>query len=384
MTTPFTNAFTGRNVLVTGHTGFKGSWLSLWLYRLGARVTGYALAPTATPNNFAAAGVRDVLHRHEEADVRDGHRLAAVVSETQPDVIFHLAAQPLVRLSYQTPRETFDVNVMGTASLLDAVRAAGRPCVVVVVTSDKCYENTGAVWGYRENDPMGGHDPYSASKGMTELVTASYRNSFFAPRALDKHGVAIATARAGNVIGGGDWCADRIVPDMVRHVVAGTPVPVRSPRAVRPWQHVLEPLSGYLTLAARMLHEPAPRWCDGWNFGPTPGDDWNVGQLVDLLIEEWGAGSWEDVSRPDQLHEAHTLRLNIDKALSELSWRPRWNVRQTVQHTAHWYRTYYERGANADMLDLCLADLEAYERAGRHAASPAKTSRTRTHVAVAG
>jgi CDP-glucose 4,6-dehydratase len=384
MSAPFTTAFADRRVLVTGHTGFKGSWLALWLHRLGANVTGYALTPTTAPNNFTAAGVADVLDRHEEGDIRDGSQLATLVREVRPDVIFHLAAQPLVRASYQQPRETFEVNVIGTASLLDAVRAAERPCAVVVVTSDKCYENTGAVWGYRENDPMGGHDPYSASKGAAEIVTAAYRRSFFAPEALVEHGVSVATVRAGNVIGGGDWCQDRIVPDVVRHVVAGTPIPLRNPCAVRPWQHVLEPLGGYLMLAARMLDEPSPRWCAGWNFGPASGDALNVGALVDLLLEEWGEGSWDDVSRPDQVHEAQTLRLNIDKALCELGWQPRWNVREVVRRTAQWYRTYYERGPRADMLDICLSDIEAYERAWQRAAAPSRTSRAKIHAAVAG
>ncbi len=236
----------------------------------------------------------------------------------------------------------------------------GRPCVVVVVSSDKCYENREHVWGYREMDPVGGYDPYSASKGAAEIVAAAYRRSFFPPARLAEHGVKLATARAGNVIGGGDWAKDRIIPDVVRHLQAGEPVPVRNPAAVRPWQHVLEPLSGYLTLAARMLASDDPKWCEAWNFGPLPGDEIPVGRLVDSFIAAWGEGQWKDTSDANRPHEAQVLRLGIDKALRQLGWRPRWNVAEAVRRTAAWYRRFY-RDRPSNMREACLADVAAYE-----------------------
>jgi CDP-glucose 4,6-dehydratase len=360
MRIPFADSFYGRSVLVTGHTGFKGSWLALWLHRLGARVHGYALPPSTWPSNFVASAIRELLHSHHEADIRETIRLQQALRQANPDVIFHLAAQPLVRESYVSPRETFEVNVIGVASLLDALRAFRQPCAVVVVTSDKCYENREQVWGYRESDPLGGHDPYSASKGAAEIVAAAYRRSFFPPHRLAEHGVQLATVRAGNVIGGGDWSKDRILTDVVRSLAAGAPVPVRSPRSVRPWQHVLEPLSGYLTLAARMLQTGEPRWCDSWNFGPLPGDEAPVSRLVEMFIAAWGKGSWQDVSDPDQAHEARILRLCIDRATAELGWRPRWQVEQAVQRTAAWFRKFH--GRHQSMRSACLDDIEAYEQ----------------------
>ena len=351
-------AFRGKRVLVTGHTGFKGSWLSLWLRRLGAEVHGYALLPPTDPSNYARANVRAALAGETIADIRDRDRLAETMAAFKPDVLFHLAAQPLVRDSYAKPYETFEVNVMGTASALDAVRAAGRPCAVVCITTDKCYENREQVWGYRECDPMGGHDPYSASKGAAELLIASYRRSFFSPAELARHGVQLASARAGNVIGGGDWAKDRIVTDLVTALAAGRPVPVRNPHAVRPWQHVLEPLSGYLTLAAAMLERPGATWCDGWNFGPATGTELPVGRLVDAFVAAWGSGRWEDRSDPAQPHEASILRLSIEKAGWELGWRPRWSCEQMIERTARWYRDVLCGGADARA--ACEADIEAY------------------------
>jgi CDP-glucose 4,6-dehydratase len=358
-TLAFGSAFAGRSVLVTGHTGFKGAWLTLWLNRLGARVTGYALPPPTNPALFTAARIEQCLALHIEADIRDRTRLAQVVAQVSHDIVFHLAAQSLVRESYRSPAETFDVNVMGTAAVLEAVRAQGRPCSVIVVTSDKCYENREHVWGYREIDPMGGRDAYSASKGAAELVTASYRCSFFPPDKLEEHQVQVASVRAGNVIGGGDWAADRIIADLARGIAGGEPVSVRSPHAVRPWQHVLEPLSGYLTLGARMLTSPAPRWCEGWNFGPLSNDALTVGEVADAFITAWGKGTWIDRSDPEQPHEAHLLRLSIDKALAELHWRPRWDVTHAIQRTAGWYRQYYDRTESAR--EACLADLAVFE-----------------------
>jgi CDP-glucose 4,6-dehydratase len=352
-------SFAGRSVFLTGHTGFKGSWLAIWLHHLGAKLTGYALAPPTEPSNFRVSEVRSLLSTHHEADVRDAAALNRAVKDAAPDVVFHLAAQSLVRESYQNPRHTFDVNVMGTLGLLDAVRSMGKPCTVVVITTDKCYENREQVWGYREIDPLGGYDPYSASKGAAEIAVAAYRRSFFPANRIGEHGVKVATARAGNVIGGGDWAKDRIVTDIVRHLEAGQAVPVRSPGAVRPWQHVLEPLAGYMTLAARMLQSDEPAWCDAWNFGPLSGDEIAVSRLVELFIETWGEGTWRDTSDLRQPHEAGVLRLNIDKAIHQLGWRPRWSVREAVQRTSAWYRQFYRRG-QGNTREACLADIERY------------------------
>jgi CDP-glucose 4,6-dehydratase len=350
--------FRGKRVFLTGHTGFKGSWLAVWLRRLGASVYGYSLPPPTEPSNYALARVRELLAGETLADIRDRARLAEALSGFGPDVVFHLAAQPLVRESYEKPAETFDVNVMGTASVLDAVRGLGRPCAAVCVTTDKCYENREQVWGYRECDPMGGHDPYSASKGAAEILIASYRRSFFSPGRLAEHGVQLASARAGNVVGGGDWARDRIVTDMVAALCAGRPVPVRNPHAIRPWQHVLEPLSGYLTLAASMLEAPGPKWCEGWNFGPVAGTELPVGRLAEAFVRAWGGGSWEDRSAPGQPHEATILRLSIEKAGWDLGWRPRWTCEEMVARTARWYKGVLREGADARA--ACEADIEAY------------------------
>jgi CDP-glucose 4,6-dehydratase len=350
--------FAGKSVLVTGHTGFKGSWLALWLHRLGACVTGYSLQPPTVPSHFEAACIREVLEHHYEADIRDCEALHGALQACQPEAVFHLAAQSLVRESYLSPRATFDVNVVGTACVLDAVRALNRPCTVVVVTSDKCYENKEQVWGYRENDAMGGSDPYSASKGACELVVNAYRRSFFCPARLSEHGVKLATVRAGNVIGGGDWARDRIVPDLVHHLVRGEPLPVRNPRAVRPWQHVLEPLGGYLALAARMLGSNDPKWCDAWNFGPGAGEGASVRELVERFCGAWAGGGWQDASVAGP-PEAGLLRLCIDKALAELDWRPRWDLAETTRRAVAWYRHYYAQ-PGASMREASLADIEAY------------------------
>lgn len=353
--------FAGRSVLVTGHTGFKGSWLSIWLHQLGAKVAGYALAPPSSPSNFEASRVRELLESHCEADIRDAGKLHEVIEATEPEVIFHLAAQPLVRESYQFPHETMEVNFMGTCNVLESVRRRGKPCVVVIVTSDKCYENRERLWGYREDEAMGGHDPYSASKGAAELLVASYRRSFFPSQRIGQHGIKVASARAGNVIGGGDWAKDRIVPDIVAHLATGRAVPVRSPRSVRPWQHVLEPLGGYLTLAAKMLASDEPSLCDGWNFGPNQDGNATVRELVEQFCATWGSGSWQDLSDPNQPHEACLLRLSIEKAIAHLGWRPAWDFERTIQHTAAWYRAF-EQARGRSMRDACLADIAAYSR----------------------
>ena len=350
--------FAGKSVFVTGHTGFKGSWLSLWLHSLGARVHGYALAAPSEPSNFEVSRLAATCASHWIADIRDAASLERALRTSEPDFIFHLAAQPLVRDSYSMPAETFETNVMGTVRLLEAVHSLGRPCTIVVITSDKCYQNSEQVWGYREIDPMGGDDPYSASKGATELVVASYRKSFFPPDAIAEHRIGVASVRAGNVIGGGDWARDRIVCDMVRALSKGQPVPVRNPRAVRPWQHVLEPLGGYLLLAQRMATSADPEWMSCWNFGPLASDVLPVSQLTELFLRTWGEGSWVHQAGERPLHEASLLRLSIDKATSVLGWAPRWNVAQAIDRTARWYRAFYQ--GKADMREACLSDIRDY------------------------
>lgn len=350
--------FREKRVLLTGHTGFKGSWLAIWLHELGARVFGYALKPSSDPSNFEVSKVSTLLDGHVERDIRDIDALTATIRDVAPHVIFHLAAQALVRPSYDNPRETFETNVMGTVNVIDGVRKTKHPCTVVVVSSDKCYENREQNAGYVETDAMGGFDPYSASKGCTELVVSSMRRSFFPPERIHQHGVKIASARAGNVIGGGDWAQDRIVADFARAIANGQPVQMRNPHAIRPWQHVLEPLSGYLTLAATMIDSDDARWCDAWNFGPTPGTEVPVRTLVQYVIDAWGSGQAIDAHDPNAPHEAHFLRLSIEKARSQLGWRPRWTVEEAAHRLAIWYKRYYE--GDRDMLAACRTDIGDY------------------------
>jgi CDP-glucose 4,6-dehydratase len=360
MTDVFGGAFRGKRVLVTGHTGFKGSWLSLWLRELGATVTGYALEPPTTPSNFDASKVQTCLARHVIADVRDAETLATVVREADPDIIFHLAAQALVRESYRDPVTTVSTNVLGTVNLLEAVRGRRKPCVVVVITSDKCYENREWLYGYRETDQMGGHDPYSMSKGAAELVVASWRRSFFAPAALDQHGICVATVRAGNVVGGGDWQQDRVLADCIRSLEFGRPIDIRNPTATRPWQHVLEPLGGYLLLASRMLTvlpDDGASLADAWNFGPEPSNCWPVARLVDEVIRCRGSGSWRDTSNPADPHEAGLLALCCDKAARVLGWRPVWDVRRAVAETVAWHKAF---AADANVANVCRQQIDGY------------------------
>jgi len=349
----FHGTFAGRRVLVTGHTGFKGAWLALWLAEMGAEVSGFALEPPTEPSIFVDARVADKLSAHRIGDVRDAAALAAFVSEVRPEVVLHLAAQPLVRDSYDDPVGTYATNVMGTVNLLEAVRACDSVRAVVSVTSDKCYENREWEFAYRENDAMGGFDPYSSSKGCAEIVTAAYRQSFFAGPGSAR----ISSARAGNVVGGGDWARDRIVPDCVRALTRDEAVIVRNPDAVRPWQHVLEPLAGYLTLAASLLDGGDAE--GAWNFGPDADGGVPVRVVVEQLLAAWGSGSWElDPAASAQPHEAKLLRLDSSKARTQLGWTPVWDIAQTLTRTAAWYGAWHRDAAAAR--ELCLQDIADY------------------------
>jgi len=345
----------GKRVFLTGHTGFKGSWLSIWLHALGAEVTGYALDPPTDPSLFSLAGV-DGLLTSIIADVRDCGRLQAEMANASAEIVIHMAAQPLVRDSYKIPVETYATNVMGTVHLLEAVRSCPSVRAVVNVTTDKVYENREWVWGYRENEPMGGYDPYSNSKGCSELVTAAYRSSYFNPLTYGRHGVAVATARAGNVIGGGDWATDRLIPDIIKSILSGAPVQIRNPHAIRPWQHVLEPLSGYLLLAER-LFTGGTRYAEGWNFGPAEEDARTVEWLVERLCAMWGEGAAFEVDRGEHPHEAHYLKLDCSKARSELGWSPRWGLETALQSIIEWTQAY--RGQK-DLLACCRTQIAAY------------------------
>jgi CDP-glucose 4,6-dehydratase len=351
---PLTGNWAGRKILITGHTGFKGSWLSLWLHSLGADVTGYALPPPTDPSLFEAARIADLID-HVEGDVRDLAHLAAVVARARPEMIFHLAAQPLVRLSYEQPVETYAANVMGTVHLLEAARKAPEVRAIVCVTSDKCYENREWAWPYRESDPMGGHDPYSSSKGCAEIVAAAYRNSFFGA-----DGPALATVRAGNVIGGGDWAADRLVPDLVRAFEAGASPLIRAPGAVRPWQHVLEALGGYLMLAERLMTGERG-FADAWNFGPADEDARPVSWIVERMRIAWGGGASQAL--PDtgpRPHEAGLLRLDCSKARAALGWRPALTLERALEWIVAWHK---ETGAGEDARAVTLAQIAAYRAA---------------------
>nr|WP_234983966.1 CDP-glucose 4,6-dehydratase [Selenihalanaerobacter shriftii] len=328
--------FKDKNVLVTGHTGFKGSWLTTWLNELEANVIGYALDPYREKDNFVVTNLSSKI-TDIRGDVRDFDKLLSVFEEYKPEIVFHLAAQPLVRLSYEEPRETYETNVMGTVNLLETCKQVDSVRVVVNVTSDKCYENKEMIWGYRENDSMGGYDPYSSSKGCAELVTSAYRRSFFNPQDLDEHGVALASVRAGNVIGGGDWAKDRLMTDCITALQAGKKIKIRSPQAIRPWQHVLEPLSGYLLLASKLYKEPK-KYIGGWNFGPEESSIVNVGELVEKLIDCWGSGKWLDTSSNDEPHEAKLLKLDISKARYYLNWSPRLDIDKTIKLVVDWYK----------------------------------------------
>ncbi len=345
-----------RKVFLTGHTGFKGSWLSLWLNALGAEVAGYALEPPTQPNLFEQAQVTGAI-RSIHGDIRDFPRLKQAIADCRPDVIIHMAAQSVVRRGYEDPIETYSSNVMGTVHLFEAVRQLQHPCVVVNVTSDKCYENREWIWGYRENEPMGGHDPYSNSKGCAELVTAAYRDSFFPSGSFDQHGVAVASARAGNAIAGGDWTSHQLIPDLVRAFMAGRPCLIRNPLSIRPWQFVLEPLCGYLMLAER-LAENGARYSSAWNFGPAETDAKPVSWIADRMAESWGEeASWcQDAAAHPQ--ESHFLKLDASKARSSLGWHPVLPLSDALDWIVEWYRAF-ESGS--DVGRLTRLQIEHYE-----------------------
>mgnify|MGYP001562557552 CR=1 FL=1 len=364
MTDTAKNNFTNTKVLVTGHSGFKGSWLSLWLTHLGARVIGASLDVPTEPSHFNAAALASLLQDHR-VDIRDGSALKTLVRENQPDFVFHLAAQSLVRRSYADPVETWQTNTLGTVNVLEALRELKKPCVAVLITSDKCYDNVEWVWGYRETDRLGGPDPYSASKGAAELAIRSYVRSYF-----PKDGpVRIGVARAGNVIGGGDWAENRIVPDCVRAWSQGSTAQLRNPLATRPWQHVLEPLSGYLTFAMT-LSDDAKLHGEPFNFGPPPQQNHSVGALVTAMAKHWNRVRWEDISSRDGgPYESGLLKLNCDKALHHLHWRAVWDFEATVRETALWYRQYYQ-APQVSIAEFSLQQIRAYSTYAREQGLP--------------
>lgn len=348
--------FRGRRVLVTGHTGFKGAWLAIWLEKLGAHVIGAALDPEVEGCVYSASGIGDRI-RDLRCDIRNGQQVTELLAAERPEIVFHLAAQAIVMEGYRSPIATFDVNVMGSAHVLEAIRRTPSVRAAVMVTTDKCYENREQREGYTETDALGGHDPYSASKGAAEIVIASYRRSFFSATGS----AGIASARSGNVVGGGDWSADRIVPDLVRAVEAGSPLAVRNPGSVRPWQHVLEPLHGYLLLAERLLSDPMG-YAGAWNFGPAPDQVHTVRELVEAMLERMGKGTWRGTNGTAQPHEAGLLMLNIDKAMRRLGWRPKLSLAETVRLTVEWYM---DRDTK-DPLELCRTQIdEYYDRGGK-------------------
>ncbi|HOS40464.1 MAG TPA: CDP-glucose 4,6-dehydratase [Spirochaetota bacterium] len=350
-----------KKVFVTGHTGFKGSWLCLWLASMGARVTGYALAPPTNPSMFVLCGVDEKIERSVVADLRDRESLAEALGASGADIVFHLAAQPLVRESYKDPVGTYDVNVMGTVNLLEAVRLSRGVRAVVLITTDKCYENHEWVWGYRENEPLGGYDPYSNSKACCELVASSYRDSFFNAKEYARHRVALATVRAGNVIGGGDWADDRLVPDCVRSFLRGETVVLRYPRAIRPWQHVIEPLAGYLEIAQR-LHHDGSLFAEAWNFGPNDDDAKPVEWIVKRMCASWGDGATYAIDTGAHPHEASYLKLDCSKAKTRLGWRPRWSIGRAIDAVIEWTREYQRGG---DLSRFTISQIEEYSLAAK-------------------
>lgn len=349
-----TDFWNGRKVFVTGHTGFKGSWLCLWLSRMGAEITGYSLKPSTTPSLFGLCNIESLIKKNIFADIRDTIQLNAAMKDAQPEVVIHMAAQPLVRESYKNPFETYEVNVMGTVNLMEAIRNCKSVVAVVNVTTDKCYENKEWHWGYRENEPLGGHDPYSSSKACSELVTSAYRSSFLNSQ-IDGRIIAVASARAGNVIGGGDWAADRLIPDIVRSIMDDQKIIIRNPISIRPWQHVLEPLSGYLLLAEK-LYQKGEKYASAWNFGPSDEDAKPVEWIVQEMCQKWPGSSYE-VDNASHPHEAQYLKLDCSKAKAELNWQPRWNLEHTLEKIMEWTRCYSN---GESMVEITLGQIEEY------------------------
>lgn len=352
----FNNFYRNKRVLITGHTGFKGSWLSIWLHELGSEVIGVSNDPYSDKDNYVLSKIGSKIQADLRADIRSGEVIKKIFQEYQPEIVFHLAAQPLVRLSYEIPVETYQVNVMGTINIMEAIRCTDSVKVAVMITTDKCYENKEQIWGYRENEPMGGYDPYSSSKGAAEIAIQSWRRSFFNP--IDygiKHHVSIASVRAGNVIGGGDWAKDRIIPDCIRAIEEEKPIEIRSPKAIRPWQHVLEPLCGYMTLAMKMWHEPT-KYCEGWNFGPTTESIRTVWEVASKIVKDYGFGKLYDVSDSNALHEAKLLMLDINKAKFRLGWEPRTNIDECLALVVYWYKHY----KSEDVYNLCVEQINTF------------------------
>ena len=355
MTDLFDGFYKDKRVLITGHTGFKGSWLAIWLHELGAEIVGVGLDPFSHKDNYVLSDITGKIKADIRADIRAGNKMKDIFAEYKPEIVFHLAAQPLVRLSYEKPVETYETNVIGTLNILEAIRATDSVKVGVMITTDKCYDNKEQLQGYKEDDPFGGYDPYSSSKGACEIAIQSWRRSFFNPEEFDKHGKSVASVRAGNVIGGGDWNKDRIIPDCIRALEADQPIEIRSPQSVRPWEHVLEPLSGYLLLAKKMWEHPT-EYCEGWNFGPENDSVSTVLEVASELIRQYGKGSLKECSNPDAPHEAKLLMLDITKAKTRLHWNPRLNMQQCISLVADWYKRY----TTEDVYKLCVEEIEKY------------------------
>ncbi len=350
------NIYQGKKVLITGHTGFKGSWLSIWLQKLGAEVIGFALDPIREEDNFVLSGISNKL-KDIRGDIRNREKLFEVFETEKPEIAFHLAAQALVMDGYNDPVTTYETNTMGTVNVLEAIRNSDSARTAIFITTDKVYENKEWIWPYRETEPMGGYDPYSSSKGAAELIIASYRNSFFKPDKYDQHRKAIASVRAGNVIGGGDWANNRIVPDCIKALEKELPVTIRNPSATRPWQHVLEPLGAYLLLGAKMMIDPQ-KYAEAWNFGPGTENTINVETLVNAVIKAYGKGEWNDISDSKAFHEAKLLALDINKAKYRLNWKPVLNFQETINFTIDWYKNYKQK----NVFDLCLNQIEEYTK----------------------
>ena len=353
----FNNVYNGKTVLVTGHTGFKGSWLSIWLNMMGAKVVGYSLDPYSERGNFEACHLHDRLLADIRGDTRDYEKLNQTIKQYRPEIIFHLAAQALVRKAYAHPKETYETNLMGSLNIMEAVRENDCVKTVVMITSDKCYENVEQIWGYKETDRMGGYDPYSSSKGCTELMISSYRNSYFNPKDYAKHGKAVASVRAGNVIGGGDWSADRLIPDCIRFIEAGKDIEIRNPIATRPWEHVLEPLSGYLRVGEKLIEDPV-KYATSFNFGPHISANKTVWEVVSRLVGYYGKGRVVDVSNPADLHENTLLNLDVTKAYVMLGWEARWNLQEAIEKTVDWYK---EALLTYDMYDFCVQQIKTHQ-----------------------